>query len=51
MERSAKWLNVASQSQELQVLELVTVKVSTHVDAFTADNDNLVAIEDELGND
>jgi hypothetical protein len=51
MERSTKGFDVATKSQKLQVLQLVTVKVSAHVDTLTPDDDNLVAIEDELSDD
>ena len=38
-------------SQELEVFQLVTVEVAGHVDAFTPDDDDFVAIQDELGDD
>ena len=39
------------KSQELEVLQLVMVEVAGHVDAFTPDDDDFVAIQDELGDD
>lgn len=51
MERSTEGLDVAAKSQKLQVLQLVAVKVTAHVDAFTPHDDNFVAIQDEFGDD
>ena len=51
MEGSTQRLNVAPQTQKLQVLQLVTVEVTAHVDAFTSDDDDLVAVQDEFGDD
>merc|ERR1719264_270406 len=51
VERSTGGLHVAALLQEVEVLQLVAVEVSAHVDAFAPDNDDLVASEDELGND
>ena len=43
-----KWapqrLDVASKSQELQVLQLVTVEITAHVDGLTSDDDDFVAV-------
>merc|ERR1719328_946409 len=51
VERSTGGLDVATFLQEVEVLQLVAVEVAAHVDALAPDNDNLVAGEDELGND
>ena len=37
------------KSQELEVLQLVTVEVAGHVDAFTPYDYDFVAVQDELG--
>ena len=37
-------LDVASKSQELQVLQLVTVEITAHVDGLTSDDDDFVAV-------
>ena len=39
------------KSQELKVLQLVMVEVAGHVDAFTPDDDDFVAVKVELGDD
>ena len=41
-------LDVASKSQELQVLQLVTVEITAHVDGLTSDDDDFVAVQDEF---
>merc|ERR550517_609334 len=51
VEGSTGGLDVATLLQKVEVLQLVAVEVSAHVDALTPDNDNLVAGEDKLGND
>ena len=51
VERSTQRLDVTSQTQKLQVLQLVAVEVSAHVDAFGSDDDNLVTVQDEFGDD
>lgn len=51
MERSTERLDVTAKTQELQVFQLVAVKVTAHVDAFTPDDDNFVAVQDEFGDD
>ena len=43
--------NIATLPQEVEVLQLVTVEVSGHVDALSSDDHHLVAGEDELGHD
>ena len=45
MEGSTSGLDVASLAQEVEVLELVAVEVSTDVDSFTTDNDNLLSAQ------
>ena len=49
MKRAPQWLDVASKSQELQVLQLVTVEITAHVDGLTSDDDDFVAVQDEFG--
>ena len=49
MEGSPEGLDVAAQAQELEVLELVAVEVSGHLDALRAHDDDLVAVQQELG--
>ena len=49
MERSSKRLDVTPQAQELQILQLIPVEVTAHVDALASDNDDLVAVQDEFG--
>ena len=49
VERSSKRLDVTPQAQELQILQLIPVEVTAHVDAFASDNDDLVAVQDEFG--
>lgn len=51
MERSTQRLDVASQAQELQILELVAVEVARHLDALGADNHHFVTVQQELGRD
>jgi hypothetical protein len=51
MKGTPQRLHVAPQAQELQVLELVPVEVSAHVDALATDHDDLVAVQEELGHD
>ena len=51
MERSTQRLDITPQTQKLQVLQLVAVEVSAHVDAFGSDDDNLVTVQDEFGDD
>lgn len=51
MEGAAKGLHVATETQELEVLELVTVEVSGHADAFGAHNHHFVAVQEKLGHD
>merc|ERR1711953_325059 len=51
VEWSTGGFDVATLLQKVEVLQLVAVEVAAHVDALTPDNDNLVAGEDELGND
>merc|ERR1719234_511680 len=51
VERSTGGLDIATLLQEVEVLQLVAVEVAAHVDALAPDDDNLVAGEDELGND
>ena len=49
VEGSTEGFYVTPKAQELQVLQLVTVEITTHVDALTSDDNNLVATEDEFG--
>ena len=49
MEGSSEGFDVTPKAQELQILQLVTVEVTAHVDAFASDNDDLVAVQDEFG--
>ena len=51
VEGSTQRLDVTPQTQKLQVLQLVAVEVSAHVDAFGSDDDNLVTVQDEFGDD
>lgn len=51
VERASGGLDVAAQPQELQVLELVSVEVAAHVDALAPHHDDLVAVQDEFGDD
>ena len=44
MKGSTEWFDVASKSQELQVLQLVAVEVTAHVDGLTSDDDDFVAV-------
>ena len=44
MEGSSKRLDVASKSQEFQVLQLVAVEITAHVDGLTSDDDDFVAV-------
>merc|ERR1719189_1202974 len=48
MKRAPQRFDVASKSQELQVLQLVAVKVTAHVDGLASDDDYLVAVQDEF---
>ena len=48
MEGSTQRFNVASKSQELQVLQLVPVEITAHVDGLTSDDDDFVAVQDEF---
>ena len=49
MEWASGGFDVTPEPQELQVLQLVAVEVARHVDAFTPDDDDFVAIQDEFG--
>ncbi len=49
VERTASRLYVAAEPQEPKVLELVAIEVPAHVDALAAHNDDLVAVEHQLG--
>jgi len=51
VERASGGLDVATQPQELQVLELVPVEVSAHVDALAPHDHDLVADQNVLGDD
>ena len=51
MKRSSGRLHVAPQSQELEVLQLIPVEVSAHIDALAPHDDDLVAVKQELGHD
>jgi len=51
MEWTSGGFDVTSKPQELEVLQLVAVEVAGHVDAFTPDDDDFVAVQDELGDD
>ena len=44
MEGSSERFDVASKSQEFQVLQLVTVEITAHVDGLTSDDDDFVAV-------
>ena len=44
MEGSTGRLDVAALPQEVEVLQLVAVEVARHVDAFTPDDDDFVAV-------
>ena len=48
MEGSSEGFDVTAKAQELQILQLVTVEVTAHVDTFTSHNNNLVATENEF---
>ena len=48
MEWSPEWFHVASKSQEFQVLQLVAVEITAHVDGLTSDDDDFVAVQDEF---
>ena len=48
VKRSSERLDVASKSQELQVLQLVTVEITAHVDGLASDDDDFVAVQDEF---
>ena len=51
MEWASGGFDITPQPQELEVLQIVAVEVAGHVDAFTPDDDDFVAIQDELGDD
>ncbi len=51
VEGASQGFDVASQTQKLEVLQLVAVEVSAHVDSLATDDHDLVAVEDELGHD
>ena len=51
MEWASGGFDVTPEPQELQVLQLVAVEVARHVDAFTPNNDDFVAVQDEFGDD
>merc|ERR1712038_2001121 len=51
MEGSSGRLDVATQPQKLQVLELVPVEVTAHVDTLASHDDDLVAQQNVLGDD
>ena len=51
MEGSSLGENVATLLQEVEVLQLVTVEVSGHVDSFSSDDHNFVTGEDQLSHD
>ena len=44
VEGSTQRFDVASKSQELQVLQLVTVEITAHVDGLTSNDDDFVAV-------
>merc|ERR1740122_218625 len=48
VERSSQWFDVASKSQEFQVLQLVAVEITGHVDGLASDDDDFVAVQDEF---
>ena len=48
MKRASQRLDVATETQELQVLQLVAVEVTAHVDGLASDDDDLVAVQDEF---
>ena len=49
MERSTLGEDVAALSQEIKVLQLVTVEVSGHVNSFSSDDNHFIAGKDKLG--
>merc|ERR1740128_708996 len=51
VERSTLGENVATLSQEVKILQLISVEVSRHIDLLTPDNHHLVAGKNELGYD
>lgn len=51
MVHTSGWVHVALLAKERQVLELVPVETARDVDAFTPDNDHLLALEQGLGHD
>ena len=51
VERSTERLDVASEPQELPVLQLVAVKVTAHVDSFTSVDDDFVSVENRFRHD
>ena len=44
VKRPPEWFHVASKSQEFQVLQLVAVEITAHVDGLTSDDDDFVAV-------
>jgi len=51
VESATAGLDVAPLPQEVEVLQLVTVEVSGDVDLLTPHDDDLLPVEDELGDD
>ena len=51
MEGSSEGLDITAETQELEVLQLVTVEVTAHVDTFTSHYNDFVAVQDEFGDD
>ena len=47
MEWASGGFDITPQPQKLQVLQLVAVEVAGHVDAFTPDDDDFVAFQDD----
>ena len=45
---SSERLDIATKSQELEVLQLIPVEVATHVDALAAHYDHFVAVQNKL---
>ena len=48
MEWPSGWENITAFPQEVEVLQLITVEVSRHVDAFSSDDHHFVAGENKL---
>ena len=44
VEGSTQGFDVTSEAQELQILQLVSVKVTAHIDGLTSDHNDFVAI-------